>query len=65
MLGLTILLVTIGGLFLLTAWFDKKIDKKDFSDDATKFGIILVIVFLLVLACLVEEVINYLILKIC
>lgn len=65
MLESTLLLVFIGGLFLLTAWIDKKVDKKSFSKYTVNFGVILMIAFLLLIGCLVEQIINYLILKIC
>lgn len=61
MVGLILVQVFIIVLFLLTGWIDKKVDKKDFSHYAINFGIVLVILFFLVLAITVEQIINYLI----
>jgi len=65
MLDLFLLLVFIGGLFLLTGWLDERVNKKDFSKYTIKFGIVLVCCFFLTLAILVSKIIDHLILKIC
>lgn len=63
MLELTGILILISILFLGIAWIDKKNKGKNFY--IINFGIVLIILFFLTFACLVERVVNHLILKIC
>ena len=63
MLELTIILIIIAVLFVGVAWLDKKINNSSLEKFNVSLGIMLMIGFLIVLCCLVERVINFLILN--